>query len=44
MMFQSYKALLEKRRDDVMDELKELHSERELKIMEMFHWLVFIII
>uniref|UniRef100_A0A1B6H495 Uncharacterized protein n=1 Tax=Cuerna arida TaxID=1464854 RepID=A0A1B6H495_9HEMI len=35
--FQSYKALLEKRKDDVLDELKELHSERELKIMEMFH-------
>uniref|UniRef100_A0A1B6L209 RING finger protein 207 n=1 Tax=Graphocephala atropunctata TaxID=36148 RepID=A0A1B6L209_9HEMI len=35
--FQSYKAMLEKRKDDILDELKELHSERELKIMEMFH-------
>lgn len=29
--------MLEKRRDDLLDDLKKLHSVRELEIMELFH-------
>lgn len=32
--YQSYKAVLEKCRDDALDELNELYHERELKIMK----------
>jgi len=35
--FQSYKAVLEKIKEEVLEELKKIHSERELKIMEAFH-------
>lgn len=35
--FQSYKALLEKRKDEILEELKALHSQRELRIMETVH-------
>ncbi|XP_055613192.1 B-box type zinc finger protein ncl-1 [Uranotaenia lowii] len=35
--FQSFKAVLEKCRDNALKNLEKLHSERELKIMEMFH-------
>ncbi|KAL0273388.1 UNVERIFIED_CONTAM: hypothetical protein PYX00_006065 [Menopon gallinae] len=35
--FQSYKAVLEKRRDDVLKELDKLHKVRELEIMELFN-------
>ncbi|RZF38650.1 hypothetical protein LSTR_LSTR003456 [Laodelphax striatellus] len=37
--FQSYKAVLEKHRDDKLEELKQLHKQRELKLMETFHTL-----
>lgn len=33
--YQSYKAVLEKCRDNVLNELNELHHERELKIMDL---------
>lgn len=33
--YQSYKAVLEKCRDDAIKELNELHHERELKVMDM---------
>lgn len=33
--YQSYKAVLEKCRDNILKELNELHHERELKIMDM---------
>ncbi|XP_039295126.1 brain tumor protein [Nilaparvata lugens] len=35
--FQSYKAVLEKLRDDRLEELKSIHKQRELKLMETFH-------
>lgn len=35
--FQSFKAVLEKCRDNALKNLEKLHSERELKIMELFH-------
>ncbi|XP_046395805.1 B-box type zinc finger protein ncl-1-like [Ischnura elegans] len=35
--FQSYKAILEKCRDKVLNDLESLHSKRELKIMDTFH-------
>ncbi|XP_046377272.1 B-box type zinc finger protein ncl-1-like [Haliotis cracherodii] len=35
--FQSCKAVLEKRKDDLLKELEEMHSSQELGIMEMFH-------
>lgn len=35
--FQSYKAILEKYRDNALEELEKLHSERELEIMDTFH-------
>lgn len=35
--FQSFKALLEKRRDQSMRDLKKLHSDRVLKIMDILH-------
>lgn len=35
--FQSYKAILEKRRDNALEELEKLHSERELEVMDTFH-------
>ncbi|OWF35593.1 brain tumor protein-like [Mizuhopecten yessoensis] len=35
--FQSYKAMLEKRRDELFQEMEELHSKQELGIMDMFH-------
>lgn len=35
--FQSYKAILEKCRDDVLESLEKVHSERELEIMDSFH-------
>lgn len=36
-MLQSYKAVLEKRRDELLNELEELHHLRELEVMELFH-------
>lgn len=33
--YQSYKAVLEKCRDDALKELNELHHERELKLMDL---------
>lgn len=33
--YQSYKAVLEKCRDDAIKELNQLHHERELKVMDM---------
>lgn len=35
--YQSYKALLEKFRDNALQQLIELHSERELEAMDIFH-------
>lgn len=35
--FQSFKAVLEKTREKALKELDKLHSERELKIMDMMH-------
>ncbi|XP_058467336.1 B-box type zinc finger protein ncl-1-like [Malaya genurostris] len=35
--FQSFKAVLEKCRDNALKNLDKLHSERELKIMDLFH-------
>ncbi|XP_064608306.1 brain tumor protein-like isoform X2 [Liolophura sinensis] len=35
--FQSYKAIVEKRKDDLLQELEKIHSDRELAIMDMFH-------
>ncbi|ESO04923.1 hypothetical protein HELRODRAFT_111386 [Helobdella robusta] len=35
--FQSFKATLEKRKDDLIKELEDIHSEKELTVMEMFH-------
>ncbi|XP_055711412.1 brain tumor protein [Phlebotomus papatasi] len=35
--YQSFKAVLEKCRDNALKELKVLHSERELKIMDVLH-------
>uniref|UniRef100_A0A1B0GK70 Uncharacterized protein n=2 Tax=Lutzomyia longipalpis TaxID=7200 RepID=A0A1B0GK70_LUTLO len=35
--YQSFKAVLEKCRDNALKELKCLHSERELKIMDVLH-------
>ncbi|XP_058791756.1 B-box type zinc finger protein ncl-1-like [Phymastichus coffea] len=35
--FQSYKAILEKFRDNALDSLEKVHSERELEIMDSFH-------
>ncbi|KAJ8297904.1 hypothetical protein KUTeg_024435 [Tegillarca granosa] len=35
--FQSYKAILEKKRDDLLQELESLHSSQELAIMDLFH-------
>ena len=35
--FQSYKAILEKCRDKALQDLEEVHSERELEIMDSFH-------
>ena len=39
--FQSYKAVLEKLRDNALEDLETLHSERELEIMDTFHKCVF---
>ena len=36
--FQSYKAILEKCRDDALNDLEKVHSKRELEIMDTFHW------
>lgn len=35
--FQSYKAVLEKYRDKALEDLQQLHSKQELKIMDTFH-------
>ncbi|KAK2170524.1 hypothetical protein LSH36_2g03012 [Paralvinella palmiformis] len=35
--FQSYKAVLEKRQNDLLEELEKIHSDKELHIMEIFH-------
>lgn len=35
--FQSYKAVLEKCRDNALVELEKLRSDRELEIMDTFH-------
>ncbi|OXU28089.1 hypothetical protein TSAR_013888 [Trichomalopsis sarcophagae] len=35
--FQSYKAILEKCRDNALNDLEKVHSERELEIMDSFH-------
>lgn len=35
--FQSYKAILEKCRDNALNDLEKLHSERELEVMDTFH-------
>lgn len=35
--FQSYKAILEKCKDNALTELEKLHSNRELEIMDAFH-------
>nr|KAG5693723.1 hypothetical protein BaRGS_002106 [Batillaria attramentaria] len=35
--FQSYKALLEKRKDEMLKELDDKHSSKELQLMETFH-------
>jgi len=36
-VFQSYKALLDKRRESLLDQLEELHKQQELSVMEMFN-------
>jgi len=35
--FQSYKAVLEKYRDKALEDLQQLHSKQELKIMDTLH-------
>lgn len=35
--FQSYKAVLEKRKDEMLEEMETLHSNQELAIMELCH-------
>lgn len=35
--FQSYKAILEKCKDNALTELEKLHSSRELEIMDTIH-------
>ena len=35
--FQSYKAVLEKYRDKTLEDLQQIHSKQELKIMDTFH-------
>ena len=35
--FQSYKAILEKCRDDSLSNLEKIHAERELEIMDTFY-------
>lgn len=35
--FQSYKAILEKCKDNALTDLEKLHSDRELEIMDTFH-------
>ncbi|KAJ8682059.1 hypothetical protein QAD02_017851 [Eretmocerus hayati] len=35
--FQSYKAILEKCRDKSLEDLEQVHSKRELDIMDVFH-------
>lgn len=35
--FQSYKAVLEKQRDHVLEELEKMHHTQELAVMDMFH-------
>uniref|UniRef100_T1JAV6 Uncharacterized protein n=1 Tax=Strigamia maritima TaxID=126957 RepID=T1JAV6_STRMM len=35
--YQSYKAILEKRKENLLTELEELHTNQELAIMETFH-------
>ncbi|XP_062577150.1 formin-J-like isoform X1 [Saccostrea cucullata] len=35
--FQSYKAMLEKKKDAMLEELEDLHSRQELAIMDLFH-------
>lgn len=35
--FQSYKAILEKCKDNSLSQLEKIHSERELEIMDTFH-------
>lgn len=42
--FQSYKAILEKCKDNALDELEKLHSNRELEIMDSFHRYIYQII
>jgi len=42
--FQSYKAILEKCKDNALNELEKLHSDRELEIMDTFHRYIFIIV
>ncbi|XP_054264283.1 B-box type zinc finger protein ncl-1 isoform X2 [Macrosteles quadrilineatus] len=34
---QTYKVVLEKRKNVVLEELKQIHKEKEIKIMEAFH-------
>jgi len=40
--FQSYKAILEKCKDNALVELEKLHSNRELEIMDAFHRYVYV--
>ena len=40
--FQSYKAILERTRDHVLERLEKLHSTRELNIMDTCHRYLFI--
>lgn len=35
--FHSYKAVLEKCRDKALEDLKQIHETRELKIMDTYH-------
>lgn len=36
-IFQSYKAMLEKRQESLLSQLEQLHERQELSVMEMFH-------
>lgn len=42
--FQSYKAILEKCKDNALTELEKLHSNRELEIMDAFHRYAYLIV
>ncbi|XP_013404938.1 B-box type zinc finger protein ncl-1 [Lingula anatina] len=35
--FQSYKAILEKRQESLLEEVEKLHKSQELKVMDVFH-------